>query len=744
MAGVYIHFSRVIDVKLASGGLGDSAILYSAPSVIATGDELTAETVLADLKQAGYTGDPGNPLGCFSVENDTVTVRPGRNSYFRDEPALIRFQEGKVGEIVAIRNGASIPDYALEPQPLVRLEDGGFQQRRPARFADIPKVVVDALLSAEDKHFFYHAGFDVFRLVKAGMVNMRSGRKDQGGSTLTMQLARNLYLDADKTWRRKATEFLIAETLETKLSKQQIFETYVNQVYLGRRHTMALHGFGQAAATYFGKDLSKVSLSEAALLAGLVQRPSFFDPVRHPERAIARRNTVLSMMRQNGFITEQAFENASRDEIHIVAPSAPQGDTPWFLELALEELQARSKLPLRGRIYSTLDNGLQRDAAEAVRLGVQELDHRVGKTKDGVKPEVALVAIDSHTGEVKALVGGRDFSASQVNHASAMRQPGSVFKPFVYAAAIKAGEEGARFTPATTIMDQPRTFHFEGQDYTPTNFHNHSFGLVTLREALAKSVNTAAVAVAEQVGYQKVLDVARSAGFNDGMRATPALALGAYEATPLEVAGAYTVFANEGQFVQPTFVSEVRSAGGEPVYQARPQTHLALDPAVAYVMQDMLTEVLKSGTAAAARKRGLTIPAAGKTGTSRDGWFAGYVSNLICVVWVGYDDNRDLDMEGAKSALPIWTEFMKRASKSSAFHQELGPDPPGVIYETIDPDTGLLAGPNCRNRRRVLFVQGTQPRATCNHAVEGVQDPGADPSMVPASYPDAKVEERKE
>lgn len=706
------RLSAYIDARLADGALGDSTILYSAPVTIAKGDAIAPASVIADLHGAGYTGEKTNPVGTYAVEGDSVTIKPGRESYFRSEPVRISFANGKVVQLTALNNNAAVDDYALEPEPLVRFDDNGLQKRRPVQFKDIPKILVDAVLSAEDKHFFYHAGFDPLRIVKAAFVNARSGRKEQGGSTLTMQLARNLYLDAGKTWERKLKELSIAEMLEWKLSKQQIFEYYANQVYLGRRDVAGLHGFGQAAESYFGKELPQLTLAEAATLAGLIQRPSYFDPVRHADRAMARRNVILGLMHQNGFITAAERDQAMNAPLGITSRVKDASGTQWFIELAMDDLQSHDEIPQRGRVYTTLDPDLQRAAQEAIRSGMKAVDARVARRKGHGLPEAALIAIDSHTGEVKALVGGRDFGMSQVNHITAMRQPGSIFKPFVYAAALESNRH--TFTPATTVVDEPTTFQFEGQEYSPSNFGQVFMGTVTLRRALSKSLNVATVSVAEQTGYARVLEVARSAGFNDGLKPTPALALGAYEVTPLEAAGAYTVFANGGAYVHPVFVAEARS-GGQIVYQARPESHDVLKPTTAFLMQDLLAEVLRTGTAAGIRAHGFDAPAAGKTGTSRDGWFAGYVSNLICIVWVGYDDNADLDLEGARSALPIWEAFMKEASRRPRYHGDLNPVPPGIVTLSVDSDTGLLAGPQCQNVRREYFLRGKEPKTVCQH-----------------------------
>ncbi len=334
----------------------------------------------------------------------------------------------------------------------------------------------------------------------------------------------------------------------------------------------------------------------------------------------------------------------------------------------------------------------------------------------GPPPQVALIAIDPRTGDVKALVGGRDYISSQLNHVLSKRPPGSVFKPFVYTAAINSSLEGGRqlFTPASTILDTATTFQYGNQTYTPANYKNRYMGQVTLRRALANSLNNATVKLAEQVGFDKVVGVARRAGFNEDIKATPAVALGAYGVTPLEIAGAYTMFANGGLRVAPHLIGAVRNQDGVDLYYHDPETYRALDPRVAFIMTDMLGEVLRSGTGAGVRARGFNLPAAGKTGTSHDGWFAGYTSQLLCVVWVGFDDYRELGLEGARSALPIWTEFMMNAARYKEYRDAKPFMPPdGVIKAAVDTATGYLAGPNCGAGEIDYFIEGTEPQGTC-------------------------------
>jgi penicillin-binding protein 1B len=373
-------------------------------------------------------------------------------------------------------------------------------------------------------------------------------------------------------------------------------------------------------------------------------------------------------------------------------------------------------------VYTTLDMNLQRAAVDAIRDGMQKVDALIRKQrrfrgKPVPEPQVALVALDPHTGEVKALAGGRNYGMSQLNHVLRKRQPGSIFKPFVYAAAMDTAVEGGRavLTPSTMVLDQPTTFTFEGQYYEPHNFKNEFHGDIPLRYALAHSVNVATVKVAEMVGYDAVVEMANRAGMNYKIQPTPAVALGAYEITPVEAAGAYTIFANQGDYVKPSFVKLVRGQDGKALFRNKPEEKQVLDPRVAYLMTNLMEEVLRSGTAAGVKAQyKLNFPAAGKTGTSRDGWFAGYTSELLCIVWVGFDDNTDLDLEGAHSAAPIWAQFMQSALKFREYRDTkpfLAPD--GIVSIDIDPLSGMPATGACPSTRSEVYISGSQPLGSC-------------------------------
>ncbi len=720
----YVRYARLIEHKLRTGPFQSTSMIFAAPRVVTLGDAITPEEIIAQLRRSGYSQSRTNRMGWYHERPDALEIFPGPDSYFDQEPGVIKFAGGRVVQIISLRDNTERAQYLLEPELITNLFDRNREKRRLVRFADIPKVLVDAIISAEDKRFFQHAGFDPLRVIKAAYVDLKERRIQEGASTLSMQLARSFFLDYRRTWRRKAAEVLITLHLEQKLSKEQIFEFYANQIPLGRRGSFNIHGFGEAAQAYLGKDIRDLTLPEAALLAGMVRGPSFYNPFRNPERAKARRNVVLALMRENGYITERQYREAIQAPLELGTAGLESTDAPYFVDLVNEELsnqfQDHDFQADAYRIYTTLDLNLQRAAAEAVRVGLREVDERIQRRRrrnpNLPDPQVALVALDPKTGAVRALIGGRNYGVSQLNRVLARRQPGSVFKPFVYAAALETAllDGHSLLTPATLITDEPTTFWFDNRPYTPSNYKHEYHGQVTLREALARSMNVATVRVAQMIGYDTVEDFAQRAGLNLHIQATPAIALGAYEVTPLEIAGAYTVFANQGIYSKPYWISLVRDRLGNVLYTHRPAQRPVLDPRVNYLLVDIMQEVLRSGTGAGVRARGFLLPGAGKTGTSHDGWFAGFISSLVCVVWVGFDDNRELNLEGAHSALPIWTEFMKRAAELREYRNVTDFEPPdGVVTVEIDPLTGKLATPGCPKARAEVFISGTQPIETC-------------------------------
>ncbi len=727
----WISFAKMIDERLAGHTSQNAALVYAAPERIFVGEKIDANELASYLQRVGYTerhtyGAPGE----YEVSHGEVVVRPSPTSFFEGKNALtVEFGSREIREIRSLNNGAPLGSAELEPELITNLFDQTREKRRPVRFADIPKVLLDAVLSAEDKRFFEHPGFDPLRILGAALTDLRRGSKAQGASTITMQLARSFFFSTQRTWRRKIAETLVSLQLEHRFSKQQIFELYANEIYLGNRGSFAIHGFGEAALAYFNKDIRDLNLSEAAFLAGIIRAPNRYSSAdRRPERAAEARDRVLEQMVENEVISAAAAREARRTPLHLVGGALGMNAAPYFVDMVKDHLLDRFSeaevLSGNLRVYTTLDPDMQRFAVEAVNLGMKNVDtllaRKYARWKKAKQPvpqaQVALVAMNPHTGEILALMGGRDYGQSQLNRVLARRQPGSAFKPFVYAAAFDDAVDGTQpvVTPATTVVDEPTTFEFEGKQYTPNNYGEQFHGTVTLRDALTYSLNVATVKVAELIGYGRVVQVTRQLGLDPNIQATPAMALGAYEMTPLEVAAGYTAFANGGTRAEPLFIREVERTDGKVLELQDVRTRQVLDPRVAYLVTNVLEDVMNRGTGAAARAHGFVGPAAGKTGTSHDGWFVGYTSNLLCVVWVGFDDNRDLGLSGTAAAAPIWAEFMKRAVSLPAYH-DLQPftPPDGVVTVAIDPETLQLATPMCPVTREEVFIAGTEPSEFC-------------------------------
>lgn len=738
------HYGQIVDKRLAGGAFDGTSRIYAAPHLVRVGDPISPAELVRYLERSGYTASKDNELGYFERTPQGYRIISGPRSFFSSSSAEVHFDGGAQPKVTEILTGDGQParELMIEPEHLSSVSDRTRTKRTFVQFRGIPPVLVQAVTSVEDKRFFDHRGLDTLRLAKAVYINVRENRPEQGGSTLTMQLARSFFLDPEKRVSRKLNEIMISMELERKLDKERIFELYANEVYLGRRGSFNVHGFGEASQAYFGKEMKALTLPEAAMLAGIIQRPSYFNPARYPDRARKRRNLVLLLMRDNGHITEAQYQAAAAAPVAAAPVQLESQDAPYFLDLVNSQLQERlgdAELESKSLVvYSTLDRDLQEDAVAAVDTGMQEIDkqllRRTRKPRKGepaparVLPQVAMVVLDPATGAVRAVIGGRSYAGSQLNRARALRQPGSAFKPFVFAAAFQQAvakpgtrRRGPVFTPASSMEDVPTTFRFNGQPYQPANFHNQYHGTVTLRQALVKSMNIPTVKLAEGAGFETVATVARQVGLERGLLATPAMALGAYETSPLELAGAYTVF-NGGSYHPPYFIEAVRDGDQRRTLAPARSGKPVLDPRVAYLVNNMMEDVLRYGTAAGARSR-FTLPAAGKTGTSRDGWFVGYSSKLLCAVWVGYDDGHEFELEGAKSAVPIWAEFMKRAHQRPAY-RDAKPfaRPQGLVSANVDASTGLLASDSCQARTE-LFVAGTQPTQYCesDHEEEWVE-----------------------
>jgi penicillin-binding protein 1B len=741
----YVKYQHIVDERLKQPLFKNTAKIFAEPREVRPGQKLSIHLIAEELRQANYSlvgTQKDSPMGTYSESDGTITVYPGPQSYHAQDSATIHVSNGVVQSIADDHNQA-LASYELEPVLITGLsEDANRTKRRLITYDEIPQNLVQAVLAVEDRRFFEHGGVNYFRLMEAVFRDLTTGQKQQGGSTLTMQLARGFFLTPEKRIKRKIIEIVITFQLEHRFTKKQIFELYANQINLGQRGSFAINGFGEAAQSYFGKDVRQLDLAESALLAGMIQRPNYFSPYRHPDRAIERRNLVLDSMVETGAIPKNLAERAQAEPLHLSTASVDASEAPYFVDLVHEQLLQKigeRDSNLEGlRIYTTLDPDLQRVATAAVDSTIHVVDEQVEKLharRNRVKkgetpppptpityPQVALVALNPHTGQVLALVGGRSYGNSQVNHAVAHRPTGSIFKPFVYAAAFQTAVEGTPlpgqeklFSPVTMLNDEQSTYMVGDKEYSPRNDHDNYHDQVTARYALQWSLNNATIGLASMVGFDRVAELARQAGVKNA-RGTPSVAIGSYDATPLDMAGAYTTFANGGVHLDPWMLASVRTANNDVMTDYTPNARQVLDPRVAYLTTNLMENVLNAGTGGRVRSLGFTAPAAGKTGSSHDAWFAGFTSNLLCVVWVGNDDYTDIIIEGAPAAGPIWAEFMKKAVQLPQYSDTKPFTPPdGVQLVDLDKITNLLPDSACPTTYSAAFLDGTAPTDTCSH-----------------------------
>jgi penicillin-binding protein 1B len=731
LAYYYISFGHLINQRLTGQIFHNNSSVYSAPGHIYVGESLQANDLARYLLNDGYQeGAPDGAPGEIEMKGSTLQILPSADSYFKGGNALrVDFSGPEISRITRLPAGLPADSAEIEPELITNLFDSSREKRRVVQYDDLPPILIHAVLAAEDKRFFEHGPLDLVRVFGAAFYDLSRGYRAQGASTIDMQVARTFFFSTKRVWRRKLKETLMAFEIDQRFSKPQVFQLYANDIYLGNRGSFSIRGFGEGAQAYFGTDIRQLNLGEAAFLAGIIRAPNHYSTAeRHMNRAYEARDRVLGQMADDGYITV-AQENAEKKEkLKFVNGGVSSSTAPYFVDMVkdhlLEKFSATDLEDQSFRIYTTLDPDLQRAATEAVQIGMASIDKLLARRYAIWKrrgqpvphPQVALVALDPHTGAIRALVGGRDYGQSQFNHALASRQPGSVFKPIVYAAAFDNAVEGLQpiVTPTTTVVDEPTTFDFDGNEYTPNNYGEEFYGTVTVREALMHSLNVATIKVAQMIGYQRVVDMARQLGIKNAILATPAMALGSYDMTPIDVAAAYTAFASGGVRAEPQFVRTVVSSDGTVMESNAPQTRAVLDPRVAFLVTSLMEGVINQGTGSVVRDMGFMAPAAGKTGTSHDGWFAGYTSNLECVVWVGFDDDRDIDLTGSQTSAPIWTEFMKRAVELPQYRntQPFEP-PPGVVQAVIDPQSGQLATPSCPQTESEYFIAGTEPTQYC-------------------------------
>jgi penicillin-binding protein 1B len=635
----------------------------------------------------------------------------------------------------------------LEPELMSGIFEGTWEQRRLVRLSQIPPLFVDAILAAEDHRFYEHHGLDLVRIMKAGWIDFTAGHITQGGSTLTQQLMKNFFLDRRRDWRRKVKEALMAYIAESRYSKDDILENYINDIYLGQRGQEGIYGLWEASEYYFSQEPRDLTIGEMAAIAGMISSPNRLNPLRHADLARVRRNEVLASMLQDGYISKPAYDEAVAEPLRAREVYTESNDAPFFVDYVKRELAERyppEVLTGEGlRIFTTLDVHMEKLGEYAVEQNLADLEakhSRLRRKEADDRLEAALIAIEPQSGKIRAMVGGRDYRASQLDRVvQSKRQPGSVFKPVTYLAALNETFTGGdlRLLPTSMIDDDPFTWHYGDMSWSPNNYKDLYFGQVTLEFALMESLNCATSRLANAVGLDRVREMASRLGFGD-LPPYPSIVLGGIEVSPMQVAQAYAILANGGLRVQSYGVSEVVDKDGHVIEGHELTAEQVLPPQLAYTIDFMLQQVINHGTGYGARRLGFTRPAAGKTGTTndeKDAWFAGFTPDLLTVVWTGFDKREEIGLTGAQAALPIWTTFMKAATASRPV-LDFNP-PPGLVIERVNPVLGCRSGPFCPLGIEGVFPKGMEPTQACTCSPLPVSDRGL---TTPDSEPDSTAD----
>ena len=646
---------------------------------------------------------------------------------FGDTPVIVDFDGSEIRAIRRLTDNVTLRGIRIEPELITSIYNNEMEDRIPVSLNAVPKQVSDAIISTEDKNFYHHEGISIRGTLGALWADIHQGSLHRGGSTLTQQLVKNLYLNPERTWRRKATEALMAILLEARYSKSEILGAYLNEIYLGQNGAVQIIGVEQASQVYFGKHVTYLTLNEAATVAGIIRSPNVLSPLKYPERARPRRDTVLKLMLEQQRISESEYQTTLAAPLSVTRFPRTSRSAPFFVDFVMRQLREtypETQLKTEGlRIFTTLDTIMQRSAEQALDSGIANLTKEYKNIRTSPTPlEGVMLTIQPGTGYVKALVGGRNYSKTQFNRAiQAKRQPGSLFKPFVYVTAMNPQLGPNAYTPATVLDDSPIAVQAGAAVWRPQNYDLRFHGNVAVRDALAHSYNIPAVRAAIKAGVPNVIRTATNIGVNSRLEPYPSISLGSFEVTPLEIAYAYSVFANLGVKAEPVSILAVATRDGKLLESREVKMKRVAPASVCYVMNDMLKDVFIYGTAAKARSLGFSREFAGKTGTTsnyRDAWFVGYSPRILSLVWIGFDDGHSVRLAGGDACIPIWTAHMNRVAG-------LVPDvdwkrPDDVISREIDPQSGMLATPYCPQPKREIFVAGTEPVSVCPlHAGSG-------------------------
>lgn len=717
------HLSGRIEERFSGRRWQLPSRVYADATLLYPGQQHPRKDLLARLYRLDYrpTARALKRKGDLLIQKDHIDI------YLKDArlpdrprtgfPVRITYTENRIAAILRLDTRKPLPLLELAPEELSLFFGAKRERRRLVSIDMLPPHLVHAVLAAEDASFFSHHGVSPTSIIRALWVNLKEGQIRQGASTITQQLAKNFFLTPERTIIRKLKEIIIAAVIEIQYKKKDILEMYLNEIYLGQKGSVSVNGIGEAALLYFGKPASALSIVESATIAGLIKGPNLYSPYRNPAICKKRRNQVLQAMAENSWLPDADITALTQNPLSTVSINIQPRKAPYFTDYLYDQLQrlySKTDLTSLGlNIYTTLDMQVQIAAEKALENGLLELEARQPENETQTTPgplQGAVIVIQPRTGYILAMVGGRDYGTSQFNRITqARRQPGSAFKPFVCAAALD------RFTPASHFSNAAQSYPTEAGEWTPQNFTPEADTPVSMREALAKSYNRAIVDMAMQTGLDNIIQTARQFNFSSPFKPYPALALGAFEVVPIELANAYCVFASDGVMPHLLSVKKVADRFSHSLTRRQLSIKRIISPAKAYLITDMLQSVIMEGTGRSLKNLCQPFPVAGKTGTTdnyRDAWFVGYTPDLMALVWVGYDNGASIHATGATAALPIWAALINAIPQyisGSDFKQ-----PPGIVEETVCVESGMLpARLGCPEITKEIFLEENIPEKRC-------------------------------
>jgi penicillin-binding protein 1B len=716
------YLSNQVEKRFSARRWQIPSTVYSDTTLLYPGQRFNPAIFTRKLVNLGYRS-----VNHLPAKKGEIQITPPEINIFLNDlktpwrtregfPVRVISSDSKIETILRIDNDAKIPILELEPEEMMQFFGPERERRHLISIEQVPEHLILAVLAAEDHRFFQHSGIDFRGILRALITNLRHGAIRQGGSTLTQQLAKNYFLTPARTLTRKFKEVLLAVIIELKYDKKEILEIYLNEIYLGQKGSVAINGFGEASFFYFGKPVKELTLSEAAVMAGLIKAPNHYSPYRDEARCRSRRDVVLQSMQRNEWLSETELQVELKQPIKAVGFTVSDTKAPYFIDYLTEQLKALyrpedlSSLGLS--IYTTLDTQVQIAAQRALAKGLERLESSnpdLQREAPEQKLQGALVVMQPKTGHILAMVGGRNYSTSQFNRITqARRQPGSAFKPFVYLSGL------AKFRPTTLLSNDPKSYTVDGKLWEPKNFEPVTEYTVSVKNALKKSYNLATVDLAMKIGLDQIVDMTAKFHFSTPLKPYPSLALGAFEVIPLELARAYCVFAAEGVQSFPLSLKGVVDEHDNILEQTHLNIERLIPPAEAFIMTSMLQSVVNEGTARSLKWRGVSWPVAGKTGTTndfRDAWFVGYTPDILALAWVGFDNGDTITATGAAAALPIWADLMNAIPQYRS--ETVFKAPPGVEKIWVCSVTGQIAVDNCPEPIEEYFLAGQTPTELC-------------------------------